>query len=67
MHLSRIWLLGILAAGCLSVALTQGLPGAQSPPQPARVRIGTYNTRAVALAYGRSDEHNRYSDKRYKE
>jgi hypothetical protein len=46
--------MGIIISGGLVFALAQGHSPAQSPPATTKVRIGTYNTRAVALAYGRS-------------
>ena len=66
MKSSRMWFLGMVAAGGLVMALAQSFSSAQSPAA-ARVRIGTYNTRAVALAYGRSKEFLEYVDKRSKE
>lgn len=55
MKVTRTWVLGMIVTGGFVFALAQGHLPAQSPPATAKVRIGVYNTRAVALAYGRSD------------
>jgi Skp family chaperone for outer membrane proteins len=54
MLFKRVWAFGIVLAGGLAVMLAQSLSTAQPPAPAGRVKIGTYNTRAVALAYGRS-------------
>jgi hypothetical protein len=55
MRVTRLWVVGMVISGGLVFALAQGHSPAQSPATTTKVRIGTYNTRAVALAYGRSE------------
>lgn len=57
-------LLFVAVAAVLGVwiAAASHFPSAEAEP---RLRIGTFNTRAVALAYGRSAEHLEYVNERY--
>jgi hypothetical protein len=47
-------LCGLAAAGIVMLAGVAMTGGAAPPPPPPKVRIGTYDSRAVAVAYARS-------------
>src|SRR5688500_2128323 len=54
MRRSHQMLCGLAAAGIVMLAGVAMTGGAAPPPPPPKVRIGTYDSRAVAVAYARS-------------